>query len=121
MYSSIGPYCCCPGRDDPGDLQQRYPYIPYSEYAQADIPHTERIWRHVVGVQTKLDQQFAAFLKRCRAKQTYAQFAIKTGLTPSSLFRLENGEQSITLKRLGEVLKRLGKSPADVFDSSQQP
>lgn len=46
---------------------------------------------------------------------SYSAFAKKVGLTPSSLFRLENGEQSITLGRLHELLKRLKASVWDVF------
>jgi transcriptional regulator with XRE-family HTH domain len=38
---------------------------------------------------------------------SYAELSKKTGLTASSLFRLEQGQQSITLGRLHEVLKRL--------------
>lgn len=46
---------------------------------------------------------------------TFAQFSLKTGLPPSTLFRLENGEQSITLRRLDHVLHRLRSSISDVF------
>jgi len=45
----------------------------------------------------------------------YAAFSKKTGLTASSLFRLEQGQQSITLGRLHEVLKRLKSTLSDVF------
>jgi len=38
---------------------------------------------------------------------TYAVFARKLGMTPSSLFRLENGQQSITLKKLQIIMDRL--------------
>ena len=46
---------------------------------------------------------------------TFAQFSKKTKLTASTLFRLENGQQSITLKKLDVVLKRLECSVLDVF------
>ncbi len=46
---------------------------------------------------------------------TYAQFSRKTGLPLSTIFRLENGEQSITLGRLERVLARLKCKLADVF------
>ncbi len=46
---------------------------------------------------------------------SYAAFSKKVGLTASSLFRLENGEQSISLGRLHEVLKKLKASLGDVF------
>ncbi len=46
---------------------------------------------------------------------TYIQFSRKTGLPPSTIFRLENGQQSITLSKLHGVLQRLKVSPRDVF------
>jgi hypothetical protein len=48
-------------------------------------------------------------------EMTFAQFSRKTGLPASTLFRLENGQQSITLAKLEGVLKRLKKVPHDVF------
>jgi DNA-binding Xre family transcriptional regulator len=36
-------------------------------------------------------------------------------MTPSSLFRLENGQQSITLKKLQQILDRLRCSVQDIF------
>ena len=62
-----------------------------------------------------LDKQLANFLKRQRGEQTFAAFSRKTGLPPSTLFRLENGEQSITLGRLQQVLDRLKCDASDVF------
>ena len=38
-----------------------------------------------------------------------------TGLPASTLFRLENGQQSTTLAKFDAVLKRLKKTPHDVF------
>jgi transcriptional regulator with XRE-family HTH domain len=46
---------------------------------------------------------------------SYSEFSKKTGLTASTLFRLENCEQSITLGRLSGLLKRLKVSLADIF------
>jgi len=46
---------------------------------------------------------------------TYAQFSRKTGLPPSTIFRLENGQQSITLTKLHGVLRRLKVRARDVF------
>ena len=64
---------------------------------------------------TGLDKQFAQFLKKQRGEMSYAAFAKQTGLTASSLFRLENGQQSITLTRLHGLLKRLKVKVAAVF------
>ena len=38
---------------------------------------------------------------------TYAQFSRKLGVSPSTLHRIESGEQSATLKLLQQVLSRL--------------
>jgi transcriptional regulator with XRE-family HTH domain len=67
-------------------------------------------------VAQSLDTQLARFLRSKRGELTYAQFSRQTGLPPSTLFRLENGEQSITLRKLELVLKRLRADISDVFD-----
>ena len=46
---------------------------------------------------------------------TFAQFSKKVGLPPSTIFRLERCEQSITLGRLDAVLKKLKCTLEDVF------
>jgi hypothetical protein len=69
----------------------------------------------VPSAPTDLDKKFAVFLKKQRGEMSYAAFSRKTGLTASSLFRLEQGQQSITLGRLHEVLKRLKATLGDVF------
>lgn len=62
-----------------------------------------------------LDRQFAAFLRQQRGEMTYARFSRKTGLPPSTIFRIENGQQSITLSKLQGVLRRLKVRVRDVF------
>lgn len=64
-----------------------------------------------------LDRKLAAYLRKTRGHMPYARFAKKTGLTPSTLFRLENGQQSITLARLDRLMMRLGCSWRDIFGS----
>jgi len=63
----------------------------------------------------KLEKQLADFLKKERGQMSYAEFSKKTGLTPSTLFRLENGQQSITLGRLQQVMDRLKIHLWDIF------
>ena len=46
---------------------------------------------------------------------TFAQFSRKAGLPPSTIHRLENGTQSLTLKKLELVLKGLKCKASDVF------
>jgi len=71
-------------------------------------------WKHR-RMASPLDRKLAAFLRRERGARSYAEFSRITGLPASTLFRLENGEQSITLGKLDAVLKRLKKSAADVL------
>ena len=62
-----------------------------------------------------LDKQLAKFIREQRGELTFAQFSKKIGLPPSTIFRLENCEQSITLGRLQQILAKLKCSLADVF------
>jgi transcriptional regulator with XRE-family HTH domain len=64
---------------------------------------------------SSLDKQLTAFLKKQRGSMSFAEFSRKTGLPPSTLHRLENGNQSITLSRLDAVMKRLKVTLGDVF------
>jgi DNA-binding Xre family transcriptional regulator len=66
-------------------------------------------------VQSPLDKQLAVFLKKKRGDMTFKAFSQKVGLPPSTLFRLEQCEQSITLGRLQLVMKRLKCSLSDIF------
>jgi transcriptional regulator with XRE-family HTH domain len=66
-------------------------------------------------VPTVLDKQLAAFLKKRRGTLSYEEFSRKLGLSPSTLFRLERGEQSITLGRLHQVMQRLSCTLTDIF------
>jgi transcriptional regulator with XRE-family HTH domain len=66
-------------------------------------------------VLSTLDKQLAAFLRRKRGEQTYAAFSKKIGVAPSTLHRLEQGQQSITLRVLNQVLDRLDCTLQDVF------
>jgi transcriptional regulator with XRE-family HTH domain len=62
-----------------------------------------------------LEGQLSEFLRQKRGGQTYAQFAKRLGITPSSLFRLENKRSGITLRLLKQILDRLKCKPSDVF------
>ena len=62
-----------------------------------------------------LDKKLAKFIRAQRGEMTFAQFSKKIGLPPSTIFRLENGEQSITLGRLQLIMDRLKCTLTDVF------
>lgn len=66
-------------------------------------------------MQNKLEKQLADFLRKERGELTYQQFARKLGITQSSLFRLEQCQQSITLRRLQQIMERLKCRLADIF------
>ncbi len=62
-----------------------------------------------------LEKKLAAFLKKQRGDQTFAAFSKKLGITASTLFRLEQCEQSVTLGRLQQIMDRLKCSLTDIF------
>jgi len=68
-------------------------------------------------VRKSLEQQLGAFLRQKRGNATYAQFARKLGVSESTLFRLEQGEQNATLKMLQNLMDRLHCSIGDIFRS----
>ncbi|WP_211325624.1 helix-turn-helix domain-containing protein [Roseimicrobium gellanilyticum] len=64
---------------------------------------------------SELDEKLATFLRKKRGKTTYAAFSRKIGLPASTIFRLEQCQQSITLGRLQTVLDRLRCTLDDIF------
>jgi transcriptional regulator with XRE-family HTH domain len=65
-----------------------------------------------------LEEQLARFLKERRGEMTYAQFSRKLGFPPPTLHRLEQGSQSITLRGLQQILRKLKCGLEDVFPES---
>jgi transcriptional regulator with XRE-family HTH domain len=61
------------------------------------------------------DRKVADFLRRRRDKLTYREFAPTLGLTRSTLHRLENLEQSITLAKLHAIAQRLRTSIEEIL------
>ena len=70
---------------------------------------------HCVGVPSPLDKKLAKFICEQRGEMTFAQFSKKVGLPPSTIFRIENCEQSATLGRLQQIMTKLKCTLADVF------
>jgi transcriptional regulator with XRE-family HTH domain len=66
-----------------------------------------------------LDSHFAAFLRKKRGETTYVAFAKKLRISRSHLYRLEQGQQTITLKKLQEVLDRLKCGISEVFPNGK--
>lgn len=66
-------------------------------------------------MRSSLEKHLGQFLRQQRGEMTFAEFARKTGLPPSTLHRLECGEQSLTLGRLQQLMTRLNVRLADIF------
>ena len=66
-------------------------------------------------MQKLLRKKFGQFLRRKRGDRTLRDFAREAGLSSSSLQRLEQGEQNLTIDSLEAVLRKLKVSVKDVF------
>ena len=63
----------------------------------------------------RFEKQFGRFLRQRRGAASYAVFARQLGISASTLYRLETGEQSVTLGKLEEILKQLKADIRAVF------
>ena len=63
----------------------------------------------------RLAKQLAQFLHKQRGDLTFQQFARKTGISDSTLHRLELAEQNITLDTLEQLCDRLKCPIAEIF------
>ncbi len=71
--------------------------------------------QHPVMAQKLLAKQLAAFLRKRRGDLTFQQFSRKTGISDSTLHRLELAEQNITLNTLEQLSDRLKCPIAEIF------
>jgi transcriptional regulator with XRE-family HTH domain len=62
-----------------------------------------------------LDKAFSDFLKALRGEQSYASLARKLGIAESTLYRLTNRQQSVTLRKIEKILRSQNLSLFDVF------
>ena len=63
----------------------------------------------------QLAKQLAEFLRKERGDLTYQQFARKTGISDSTLHRMELAQQNVTLKTLEQLCSRLKCKVSDIF------
>ena len=70
---------------------------------------------HILGVRKSLDVQLAQYLRKARGELSYAQFGKKTGLSHTTLHRLERGEHHLTLNKLETLMTKLKIRLKDVF------
>jgi DNA-binding Xre family transcriptional regulator len=67
------------------------------------------------AVRDTLEKHLSLFLRKKRGEKTYAEFSKKVGLPPSTLHRLEQCQQSITLRNLQQIMDRLKCDLHDIF------
>ena len=63
----------------------------------------------------RLAMRLAAFLRKRRGDLTYQQFSRKTGISDSTLHRLEQGSQNVTLNTLEQISERLKCDITEIF------
>ena len=61
------------------------------------------------------EKQLAQYLRAARGQQTYRAFAKKLSISASSLQRLEQAEQNVTLRTVQQIVRRLGISIRDIL------
>ena len=64
-----------------------------------------------------LNRQLARQIKQRRGQATQTEFARKLGIAVSSLNRIEQGQQNVTLKMLDKLCKSLKCRVQDLFDA----
>lgn len=62
-----------------------------------------------------MDVQLAKYLRKARGELSYAQFSKKTGVSHTTLHRLERGEHHLTLSKLETVMNKLRIKLSDIF------
>jgi transcriptional regulator with XRE-family HTH domain len=88
----------------------------FSVSCKQNIPLVGFEWlQHPVMAQKRLAKQLAAFLRKRRGDLTFQQFARKTGISDSTLHRLELAQQNITLDTIEQISDRLKCSVAEMF------
>lgn len=67
------------------------------------------------------EKKIAAFIKNARQESNlrYADFAKKIGISHTTLMRIENGQQSLTLRTLQIILGRLQISLGDILGEEE--
>jgi DNA-binding Xre family transcriptional regulator len=86
------------------------------DHPASKISHLWDLWGCKLPVMAdRLAKQLAGFLRKRRGDLTFQQFSRKTGISDSTLHRLELGEQNVTLKTLEHLCSRLKCKVSDIF------
>jgi transcriptional regulator with XRE-family HTH domain len=66
-------------------------------------------------VRYQLRKELAEFLKKKRGEQTFAKFSRKTGLSTSTLQRIEMMQQNVSIDTLEQIVNRLRCRMSEIF------
>jgi transcriptional regulator with XRE-family HTH domain len=80
-----------------------------------NVTHALRFICHRFEVRKSFDVQLGKFLRKTRGELSYIQFSKRTGISHTTLHRLERGEHHLTLNKLETVLNKLKIKLSDVF------
>ena len=61
------------------------------------------------------ERQLAVFLRNQRGEKTFRAFAQKLGISASSLQRLEQADQNVTLRTVRQITRSLRVTLKDIF------
>ena len=70
---------------------------------------------YILAVRKSLDSQLAQYLRKARGELSYAQFSKKTGISYTTLHRIERGEHHLTLYKLETLMGKLRIKLSDIF------
>lgn len=71
--------------------------------------------RASIWLMTTFNKNLGKALKKIRGETTQIEFARKLGIAQSSLNRMEQGEQNVSLKTLDKLCKRLKMTPDELL------
>jgi len=81
------------------------------------VPYVGHLLNKNVAVAKAIpyERQLAIYLRKARGDETFRAFARRLGISASSLQRLEQAEQNVTLRTVQQIIRRLGISIGDIF------
>lgn len=77
--------------------------------------HMGNILSHTIQAMGQLRQRLAQEIRRRRGEATYRAFARRLGIGLSTLHRIENGEENVSLDLLHQLCQRLRCDVSDLF------
>jgi len=96
--------------------EARENFILRIDCAQAKYPHESIFRSQDIFVLRKFEKRLATFLRKRRGESTLQEFARKIGVSYSTLQRMENCQQNVTITTLELICERLKCKTSDIFE-----